>query len=96
MGTTRLRAAATSAARVDDAGTIVLGWLTRIVLVAAVIGLIGYDAVAIAQGHVQAADHADQIAQDAHEVWAETHSLEKAQRRAAEVAGKRGRQHVLA
>jgi hypothetical protein len=61
-----------------DGGSIVVGWLTRIVVVMAIVGVIGFDAMAIVQGHVAASDEADEIAQDAHETWAETHNVDKA------------------
>jgi hypothetical protein len=74
----------------DDLGSIVVGWLTRVVLVLAVIGVLGYDAVAIGQGRVNAADEADQIAQDAHDTWADTHSVDKAYATARDEAAANG------
>jgi hypothetical protein len=61
-----------------DAGSIVIGWLTRIVVVMAIIGLVAFDAMAIAQGHVSASDEADEVAQDAHNTWSDTHDVDKA------------------
>jgi hypothetical protein len=61
-----------------DGGSIVIGWLTRIVIVAAIVGVVGYDAVAIAEAKVHASDEADQIAQDAHDTWAATANVNKA------------------
>jgi hypothetical protein len=61
-----------------DGGSIVVGWLTRIVIVAAIVGVVGYDAVAIAEAKVHASDEADQIAQDAHDTWAATANVNKA------------------
>jgi hypothetical protein len=61
-----------------DGGSIVIGWLTRIVVVMAIVGVIGFDAMAIVQGHVTASDEADEIAQDAHDTWSDTHNVDKA------------------
>lgn len=61
-----------------DRGSIVIGWLTRIAVFAAIIGVLGYDVVAIGEGRVSAADEADQVAQDAHETWADSHNVDKA------------------
>ena len=61
-----------------DGGSIVIGWLTRIVVVMAIVGLIAFDAMAIAQGHVSASDEADEVAQDAHNTWTDTHDVDKA------------------
>jgi nitroimidazol reductase NimA-like FMN-containing flavoprotein (pyridoxamine 5'-phosphate oxidase superfamily) len=74
MGTRRI---ATSAFA-GDGGSIVIGWLTRIVVVAAIVGVFGYDAVAIGEAKVHASDEADQIAQDAHDTWAATASVNAA------------------
>jgi hypothetical protein len=84
MGTGR------AAAHSNDVGSIVIGWLTRVALVLAVIGILGYDAVAIGQGRVNAADEADQIAQDAHDTWSDTHSVDKAYATARDEAASQG------
>ncbi|HTY72756.1 MAG TPA: hypothetical protein VMI11_10085 [Actinomycetes bacterium] len=73
-----------------DAGSIVIGWLTRIVLVAAVVGVVGYDAVSIGQGRVSTADEADQVAQDAHDTWSDTHSVDKAYTKARDEVAAHG------
>jgi hypothetical protein len=74
----------------DDLGSIVIGWLTRVALALAVVGILGYDAVAIGQGRVNAADEADQIAQDAHDTWSETHNVNKAYATARDEAAAKG------
>ena len=61
-----------------DRGSIVIGWLTRIAVFAAIFGVLGYDVVAIGEGRVSAADEADQVAQDAHDTWSDSHSVDKA------------------
>jgi hypothetical protein len=73
-----------------DRGSIVIGWLTRLMLVAAVVGVLGYDVVSIGQGRVSAADEADQIAQDAHETWSNTANVDKAFTTARDEAAAKG------
>ena len=51
--------------RRDDSGAIVMGWLLRLTLVFILIGLVLYDAVAIAYGKVAAADDARIVARAA-------------------------------
>lgn len=51
--------------RRDDNGAIVMGWLLRLTLVFVLIGLVLYDAVAIAYGKVAAADDARIVARAA-------------------------------
>ncbi|GEM_PF-4921872 len=46
----------------DDAGAIVLGWLTKLILVLVVGGVVLFDVMAIAYGQVSAADDARQVA----------------------------------
>ena len=41
-----------------DRGDIVLGWLTKLVLVLSVLGLIGFDGVSLVATRFQAEDHA--------------------------------------
>jgi hypothetical protein len=48
-----------------DRGDMVIGWLSRIVLVLAVIAVIGYDAIVAIQSNVTAADQATTAAQAA-------------------------------
>ncbi len=51
--------------RRDDNGAIVMGWLLRLTLVFVLIGLVLYDAIAIAYGKVAAADDARIVARAA-------------------------------
>jgi hypothetical protein len=46
----------------NDAGAIVLGWLTKLILVLVVGGVVLFDVMAIAYGQVSAADDARQVA----------------------------------
>lgn len=51
----------------NDSGGIVVGWLVKVVLVLAVLGIVSYDVVAIAYSRVTAADDARSIARAASE-----------------------------
>ena len=42
----------------DDRGDIVLGWLTKVVAVLAVLGVLGFDAISLGAARFQAEDHA--------------------------------------
>jgi hypothetical protein len=55
----------------------VLGWLARIAIVVAVVGVIGFDAIAIAQLHLRADDAASQAADQAATTWQATHDFTK-------------------
>jgi hypothetical protein len=50
-----------------DAGSIVLGWLTRLVLVLSLVGLVGFDAISIVVAKYTAADRATTAARAAAE-----------------------------
>jgi hypothetical protein len=61
-----------------DRGDIVLGWLTRLVAVLAVLGLIAFDGVAVAQAHFQAADRATTAAAAASDEYRVSHNVQQA------------------
>lgn len=48
-----------------DAGAIVLGWLTKVVISLAVLGFLSYDGIAILTANVSAADRANTLASEA-------------------------------
>jgi hypothetical protein len=77
-------------AMTGDRGSIVIGWLTRIAVVSAVVGVLGYDVVSIGQGRFSVADEADQVAQDAHSTWSDTHSVDQARKMASSEAATHG------
>lgn len=52
-----------------DRGDIVLGWLTKLVVVLAVLGVIGFDLVALGVGRLQAEDRATAAARAAAGAW---------------------------
>jgi hypothetical protein len=63
---------------VTDAGSIVLGWLTKLVVLFAVLGLMLFDGIAVAVNNVNAQDDANMAAQAAADVYARTHDLQAA------------------
>lgn len=62
----------------SDSGAIVLGWLTRLVVVFAVLGVLAYDGVSVVVAHVHAADQADQIASSAADTYKTSKSIQTA------------------
>jgi len=71
-----------------DRGDIILGWLTRIVIGIAVVGVVLFDGLSIGVAHVSAADDANTAALSASHAWADHHdmtaALQAAQATAAE------------
>lgn len=55
--------------RMNDRGDIVLGWLTKLVAVLAVLGVIGFDAISLGATRFQAEDHAQLAARAAAESY---------------------------
>ena len=73
----RLLAAALTRAG-GDRGDIVVGWLTRIVVVLAVVGVAAFDGLSVAAGAVGTADDADNAAIAARDAWEQGHDVQKA------------------
>lgn len=77
-----MRAAGTSAlhrrASSADAGDIVLGWLTKITALLAVLGVIGFDAVSLGASFLHTEDAGQQAARRAAESYAGTKDLQAA------------------
>jgi hypothetical protein len=61
-----------------DRGDIVLGWLTKLVVVIGALGLVGFDGVSLAQARFQAADRATTAADAAADSFAATKALQPA------------------
>lgn len=57
----------------NDRGSIVLGWLTKLVMVTAAFGLIAFDGVAVVAVHFTAADHATSAALAAADAFHSNH-----------------------
>jgi len=61
-----------------ERGDVVVGWLTRLTLVLGVLGVLGFDAVALGVGRLTAEDHAQQAAREAVRSWQQTPDLQRA------------------
>lgn len=61
-----------------ERGDIVLGWLTKIVVVLAVLGVVAFDAISVGTTHMTLTDTAQHSADKASEVWQRTHDIQKA------------------
>jgi hypothetical protein len=61
-----------------DRGDIVLGWLTRLTVVLAVLGVLGFDAVALGVGRLQAEERAQEAARAAVRTWKDTSDVQRA------------------
>ena len=62
----------------NDRGDIVLGWLTKLALVLGVLGIIGFDGIAVAQAHFQASDRATTAAAAAADEYRSSRDVQKA------------------
>lgn len=58
-----------------DTGGIVLGWLTRLTVLLAVLGLIAFDAISIVTSRLSLEDVGNQAARNASETWQRTHDI---------------------
>lgn len=61
-----------------DSGSIVLGWLTRLVAVVAVLGLLAFDGIALAKTSFTAADHATSAAKAAADTYRSSRNAQAA------------------
>jgi hypothetical protein len=61
-----------------DRGDIVLGWLTRLTVLLSLLGVLGFDAVALAVGRLTAEDRAQEAARAAVRAWSDTGDLQRA------------------
>lgn len=62
----------------EDRGDVVLGWLTKLVVILGVLGIIGFDGISLVQARFQAADRATTAAAAAAEDYKSNHDLQKA------------------
>lgn len=69
-----------------DRGDIILGWLTRIVVGIAVVGVVLFDGLSIGVAHVSAADDANAAARSASHAWVDDHNVQGALRAAEATA----------
>ena len=61
-----------------DEGSIVLGWLTKLIVVLALFGLVAFDGLSVVTTRFSAEDHANTAAAAAAETWKSGHDLQKA------------------
>lgn len=61
-----------------ERGDIILGWLTRIVVGIAVVGVLLFDGLSIGVAHVSAADDANTAARSASHAWHDDHNVNAA------------------
>jgi hypothetical protein len=69
----RRRRGASAGADLGDRGDIVVGWLTKIVVLSALVGLVGFDAVSVAVSRVSVVDDANSAVQAASLMWQSSH-----------------------
>src|SRR5687767_12564769 len=62
----------------DDRGDIVLGWLTKVVAVLAVLGVLGFDAISLGATRFQTEDHAQVAVRAAAETYRSGKDLQAA------------------
>lgn len=65
----------------------VVGWLTKLAVVLAVLGVLLFDSASLVIGRVSVADHADSAAQAAADSWRQQHSYQAALLAAQTAAG---------
>ncbi len=69
-----------------DNGSIVLGWLTKLTLVMAALGLLAFDGIALIKTNFTAADHASAAASAGAETYRQTRNVQQAYDAAVEAA----------
>ncbi|MDX6213503.1 MAG: hypothetical protein QOF82_2590 [Frankiales bacterium] len=65
-------------AEAGDTGSIIIGWITKLVITFAIIGVLGFDGISVGMGHIATADDADTAVQAASQNFQSTHSLQAA------------------
>lgn len=61
-----------------DSGSIVLGWLTKMVVTLAVLGVLAFDGIALVKANFSAADDAGTVASVAADTYKTTHDVQQA------------------
>jgi hypothetical protein len=62
----------------DDRGDIILGWLAKVVVTLALLGLLAFDLISIGWTKVSLTDQAKTAALSASATWQQSHNLQKA------------------
>jgi hypothetical protein len=68
-----------------DSGSIVLGWLTKVMLVMAIAGIVLFDGVSVGVARMSAQDDANTAAGAASADWKSSHNIQSAYNAATEV-----------
>jgi hypothetical protein len=58
-----------------DEGGIVIGWVTKLAVTAAIIGTLGFDGISVGLGHLSTTDDANTAVQAASQSYLSTHNL---------------------
>lgn len=69
-----------------DRGDIVLGWFTKIAIILALVGLVGFEATSIGVTHVSTQDLAKAAAREGSRTWQATRDVQRAYNAAEAVA----------
>lgn len=56
----------------------VVGWLTRVIVVLSILGILGFDGIALGVGHFDADDDGTRAAQAAATSWKQSHDIDAA------------------
>jgi hypothetical protein len=75
-----------------ERGTVVLGWLTKVVVALAIVGIAGFDTIAIIASHVSLTDDANAAAEAANTSWNDDHNVQLAYNAAVTSAEQHGAQ----
>lgn len=78
-----------------DRGDIILGWLTKIVAILALAGLVLFDAISVGSTAMNLSDQGAYAARQASEVWQQTDSVQKAYEAAWAAATEQNSQNVV-
>ena len=79
----------------SDRGDIVLGWLTKLVVVLGVAGLFLFDAISLGTTAMNLSDQGSYAARQASEVWQTTKSVQKAYEAAVATATEQNAENVV-
>lgn len=71
-------------------GSIILGWLTKLVVTLSLLGLLAFDGIALVQAQFTVADHATTSAKAAADAYKTTKNVQTAYLKAAAVAAENG------
>lgn len=80
---------------ISDRGDIILGWLTKLVVVLGVAGLFLFDAISLGTTAMNLSDQGSYAARQASEVWQTTNSMQEAYEAAAATATEQNAENVV-